>query len=202
MEFTEVVEAWSAADVEAIHPLRAIDQQAYWESGQAQAEQAAAWVPAGGTIVDFGCGEGRLSIPLSQMGLEVVAVDSSIEMLQRLRRNMKDRDGHRIAAILNSHGLNLESVLSNAGIEQVDAIVARAVLIHHNYEGVSALVHSFAQVLQPGGYLIADWPVGRPHERRDWIDVTTWEPGHRERVALNWGFDLVEDSTPGVWVKQ
>ncbi len=47
-------------------------------------------VPAPASIVDFGAGTGRLSIPLSQMGYAVTAVEPCQEMLAQLQ--IKDRD--------------------------------------------------------------------------------------------------------------
>ncbi|MHB8465158.1 MAG: class I SAM-dependent methyltransferase [Acidimicrobiales bacterium] len=42
-------------------------------------------VPSGGTVVDLGCGAGRLAHPLAERGHEVVAVDISPSMLAWVR---------------------------------------------------------------------------------------------------------------------
>lgn len=195
-KFADVTKAWDQASEDHIHPLHKINVDEYWASGVAQAEHAAQYIPDDGVVVDFGCGNGRLTIPLIRMGFNVIAVDASPTMLQRLADNAK-RSKLSVNAVV-SDGLNLPELLSET---QVDVIVARAVLIHHSHTDVERLVRSFGNVLDPGGVLVADWPVGRNHERRDWIDVTTWEPQRRETVAAAAGFALVEDSTPGVWEK-
>jgi hypothetical protein len=45
MTAADVITAWDQADPEAIHPLRRVSEDAYWESGQVQAEMLAAWTP-------------------------------------------------------------------------------------------------------------------------------------------------------------
>ena len=40
---------------------------------------------AGGTVLELGCGTGRVSIPIAQAGMDVVGVDSSSAMLTRAR---------------------------------------------------------------------------------------------------------------------
>lgn len=195
MDFDSVVTAWDKAPVTAIHPLRNVSDTAYWDSGRAQAVDAARHIPEGGSVVDFGCGDGRIAIPLARMGFHVYAVDASAAMLKRVKTHAT-RENVPLVTV-KSDGLNLATKF----LVPVDAVVCRAVLIHHIHEDVVRLVHNLTSVLKPGGFLVADWPVGRHHERRDWIDVTTWEPKHRSRVAHAAGLELVEDDTPTVWRK-
>lgn len=188
-----VVQAWNKADPWRIHPTREHEsEEAYWESGVLQAEQLAAHIVSGGTVIDFGCGDGRLSIPLAKAGFDVLAVDASEAMLERLTFNTQ-LAGVTIRTRL-SDGLDLK-------VEPVDAILARAVLIHHSHADVTRLVTALSKLILPGGLFIADWPVGPHHERIDWIDVTTWESEHRLVVAEAAGLTLVEDSKTSVWRK-
>jgi SAM-dependent methyltransferase len=87
-----------------------------------------------------------------------------------------------------------------------DAVNARAVFIHHAHDDVAVMVHNLARCIRPGGFLVADWPVGDHHERVDWIDVTTWDSGYRQEVATAAGLTLVTEGEPrvrpSVWVKQ
>lgn len=48
-------------------------------------EVIAAAVPAGATILELGCGVGRVTHPLAERGFTVTAVDESAEMLERVR---------------------------------------------------------------------------------------------------------------------
>lgn len=190
-QFAEVIEAWQHADANHIHPLRRASKEEYWASGVAQAEQAAQYIPAGGRVLDFGCGEGRLAIPLAQMGFDVIAADAAPAMLDRLRKRARSQKVR--LQVAETDGSNLVTL--------VDAVVCRAVLIHHAHEDVARLVGAFSAILKPGGVLIADWPTGKHHERRDWIDVTTWVPKDRQLVAERVGLELIADGTPSVWRK-
>lgn len=191
MRFQEVTARWDHAGVQHIHPLRSIDETAYWESGVYQAQDAARWIPEGGSVIDFGCGDGRLTRPLARMGFDVTAIDASARMLSRL--------------CTQDEGLSFKTIQSDgfdlALLDLVDAIIARAVLIHHSHDDVAKLVTELAYLIKPGGVFIADWPIGVHHERRDWIDVTTWEEPHRLAVGTAAGLELVDDGTPSVWRK-
>lgn len=196
--FKDVVEGWQVAPVTAIHPLAHVSDEAYWESGRAQALEASEWIPDGGTVMDFGCGNGRLTIPLAKLGYTVYAVDASRAMLKRVKA-AAEKDELPIR-------LQLSDGLTYLDVDPVDTIVCRAVLIHHDYEGVTKLVNALVDVLKPGGFLVADWPTGKPYVRQNWTDVTTWEPKHRLKVAEAAGLELVQPGTdahgaPSVWRK-
>lgn len=195
LDFASVVEAWQTAPVEAIHPLRSISEDSYWESGRSQALDASHWIPEGGTVIDFGCGDGRVAIPLTKLGFEVWAVDASQEMLDRLVYNPEV--DHFLAAAIQSDGSNLRDDMKTDVM--FDAVVCRAVLIHHGYDDATRLILALSKCLKPGGVLIADWPIGPRYERQSWTDVTTWVPAHRLAVADGAGLELVEDATPSVW---
>lgn len=195
-DFQAVVDGWRHADPDLIHPSRGRNMDDYWSSGASQAIDAAAYAPDGGRVLDFGCGDGRLAIPLALLGFDVVAVDSSPEMLERLAANALDQDVE-VATVL-SDGTGLAELIGRT----VDVVVCRAVLIHHSYTDGARLVTSLAGVLDTGGHLVADWPVGRPHERRDWIDVTVWDTKRRAAVASRAGLTLVSDDGPSVWVRR
>lgn len=189
-DFAGVVSAWRKADPSHIHPLRNVSEDDYWASGRAQAEQAAQWIEPGGTVVDFGCGDGRLTLPLLDLGFDVFAVDASPAMLARVES--RTQDAH---TILSDGTTDLAKLIG----EKVDAVVARAVLIHHSHSDVAVIVRTLSKCLKPGGVFIADWPLGPHHERRDWIDVTTWELAERKKVADANGLELINDGS--VWRK-
>lgn len=198
LDFEGVVQAWNAAGEESIHPLWSVDQNRYWESGRFQAQQITQYAPEGARVVDFGCGNGRLTIPLVQLGYDVLAVDSSATMLDRLEKNARAAGVGVTGA--QSDGSDLTTIL---GRKKADVIVARAVLIHHDYDGVRRLVTDLAKALKKGGHLVADWPLSqRPGERDSWISVTTWNPATRLKVAEEAGLVPVSVSTePTVWRK-
>lgn len=196
--FQSVVHAWdSGVEQREIHPL-GDDEAAYWASGEAQAQQAAELLDEGARVVDFGCGNGRIAIPLAKLGYKVTAADSSAKMLEWLSKNAAEA-GVEIETIQT----NGDDLSKKMGKRKADAILARAVLIHHDYAGVERIVGNLSSSLRKGGLLIADWPLGKnPGERATWISVTTWKPEHRIAVAEKAGLTparLAEE--PSVWRK-
>lgn len=202
-DFHGVVEAWRKADPKHIHPTREHESEAaYWESGKPQAQLVADLLNGSGTVLDFACGDGRIAIPMAQLGLVVHACDASVEMIERLEHNARVQGAEGIVTFLSDGTTDW----SEPALESFDAINARAVFIHHAHADVERIVPNLASLLKPGGFFICDWPVGGHHERVDWIDVTTWDYDHRARVAANAGLELVSEGEPrvrpSVWRKQ
>jgi len=195
VKFEEVIAAWNGAGEGSIHPLDP-DSQEFWDLGWAQAEQVGQYSKPGGRVVDFGCGNGRLSIPLVSMGYEVLAVDASANMIAALKKRAKDI-GAKVPAA-QSDGSDLGRIM---GRKKADVVISRAVLIHHDYAGVERIVNNLARVLRRGGYLIADWPIGTPQERQTHLQVTVWDPARRLAVAKAAGFELVDGADVSVWRK-
>jgi SAM-dependent methyltransferase len=188
----DVVTAWDRADPEAIHPTRRVSEGAYRESGQTQATMLANLIPAGANVMDFGCGDGRVAVPLAELGYQVTAVDSSPRMLAALAEQTPDMP------TFQSDGSDLGRLL---GRRKMDAAYCLAVLIHHDYEDGAALVAALSKTVRKGGLLVLDWPTsGQPHERVDWIDVTTWHPERQQSVANDLGLTRIDSSLPwSVW---
>lgn len=198
LNFHDVVGAWDRADEAHIHPLWESDQDRYWASGEYQAAQVGEWARKGATVVDFGCGNGRLTVPLARMGYDTIGVDASTTMLQRLSERTEEA-GVKVRSV-QSDGSDLAAKL---GKKKADVVVIRAVLIHHDYAGVEKIVTGVTKALKRGGHLIADWPIGeRPGERETWISVTVWDALHRLKVAEKAGLVPVRvGDDPTVWRK-
>lgn len=199
-DFQGVIEAWQRDGENGghrIHPLP-VDSAEWWALGEIQAAQVDEYAEAGDLVIDFGCGYGRLSIPLKRAGYDVLAVDASQAMIDGLAARA-EADGLQIDALL-SDGSELLDIVDHAIGHRAAVVISRAVLIHHDYAGVERLVTQLASVLRPGGILIADWPTSEnPRERTHWVDVTTWDPAHRAAVAARAGLELVEGTD--VWRK-
>lgn len=209
MRLADVVAAWRVADPKHIHPTREhVSEEAYWESGRLQAEVVHELLPEGGTVLDFGCGDGRIAIPLAKLGFEVYAVDAAPEMLERLRHQAKVQ-GMPVSEFRGDTDTPIYPMVWDGTYPwelDADAVNARAVFIHHTHADVEVIVRNLAPLIKPNGYLIADWPVGEHHERRDWIDVTTWDYNHRAKVAESAGLELLTEGvptvSPSVWRKK
>ncbi|MGW4493767.1 class I SAM-dependent methyltransferase [Streptomyces sp. NPDC004376] len=193
MKLNEVVEAWDRADPAAIHPTREHESEdAYWASGSAQALLLAKELKVGSRALDFGCGDGRVAIPLRAMGVDVTGVDSSPRRLAALTERDPD------LTTIQSDGSDLGKQL---GRRKMDAVYCLAVLIHHGYKDGAALIAALAKTVRKGGLLILDWPTSeQPHERTHWIDVTTWSREQQTAVADGLGLTAVDTSLPwSVW---
>jgi 2-polyprenyl-3-methyl-5-hydroxy-6-metoxy-1,4-benzoquinol methylase len=172
----DAVAAWNQPGTTAyIHPSRGISEDAYWKSGRKQADLLATSIPAGGKVMDFGCGDGRVAIPLRALGYDVTAVDGSTHMLDALAANDPDIPSFQ------SDGSDLGSHL---GRRKMDAVYCLAVLIHLNYASAETLIRNLRAIVKKGGLLILDWPVAdEPAEGVAWLDVTTWSQEQQDTLA-------------------
>jgi 2-polyprenyl-3-methyl-5-hydroxy-6-metoxy-1,4-benzoquinol methylase len=188
MSADDVIAAWDKADPTAIHPLRTVSEDAYWDSGKAQADMLATVLPAGAKVIDYGCGDGRVAIPLRAAGYDVTAVDSSQAMLDRL----VDRDPDM--PVLLSRGTDLAELYGR----KADAIVSLAVLIHYSYaDALDLIAQMRATVNGRNGLLVLDWPVSdQPSEAHDWIGVTTWSAKQQADACRRIGLKPVDSDLP------
>jgi 2-polyprenyl-3-methyl-5-hydroxy-6-metoxy-1,4-benzoquinol methylase len=193
MTAEDVIKAWDQPEArQAIHPTRGLSEDAYQASGQAQAELLAADIPAGAKVMDFGCGDGRVAIPLRALGYEVTGVDASPRML----------------AALAQHDPNLTTFQSDGsdfgkhlGRRKFDAVACLAVLIHHDYETGEQLVESLRAVVKKSGILALDWPTAdEPSDGHGWIGVTTWSTERQADLAARLKMERVDVDRPwSVW---
>jgi SAM-dependent methyltransferase len=187
MSIDTVIEAWNAADPVAIHPARGISEDAYRESGEVQAELLATVLPAGCRVVDFGCGDGRVALPLAALGYEVTGADGSQAMLDRLTASSPD-----LPTVLTD-GTDLPAKLG----KKADAVVSLAVLIHHGYEAAERIIAGLRSSVRVNGLLILDWPVSEaPREGGGWISVTTWSREQQDAVCARLGLKRVDSDLP------
>lgn len=187
MTAADIIEAWDQADPTAIHPTRAIDEDAYWNSGRNQAALLGTILTGGAKVVDFGCGDGRVAIPLRELGYDVTAVDASPTMLDRLHQW-----DPAMPTVLSS-GTGLNAALG----KKVDAVVSLAVLIHHNYADCLDLLTELRQAVKLGGILILDWPVSdEPVEGQAWLEVTTWSQEAHDDACARIGLKPVDARLP------
>ncbi|GAA4824384.1 class I SAM-dependent methyltransferase [Streptomyces ziwulingensis] len=188
MTAADVITAWDQADPEAIHPLRRVSEDAYWESGRAQADMVATVIPDGAKVMDFGCGDGRVAIPMGALGYEVTAVDSSQRMLDRLTERAPD--------VTIAH-TTADGIVGHLGRRRMDAVYALAVLIHHSYADCLHIIGRLRAATKLGGVLVLDWPVSEtPGEADSWIGVTTWSPQQQADACARIGLEPVDSGLP------
>lgn len=188
MTADEVIRAWDQADPTAIHPLRNVSEDAYWDSGKAQADMLATAIPDGAKVLDFGCGDGRVAIPMAAAGFEVTAVDASRNMLDRLAE--RDPDITTVQA-------DADGIAGHLGRRRMDAVYTLAVLIHHSYTDCLHIISKLRAATKLGGTLILDWPVSEtPTEADSWIGVTTWSREQQDEACAQIGLEPVDSDLP------
>ena len=188
MTAQSVIEAWDQADPDAIHPLRRVSEDAYWDSGKAQADMLASVITDGAKVLDFGCGDGRVAIPMAGLGYDVTAVDSSQRMLDRLAERAPDVTAVHAAA---------DGIAAHLGRRRMDAVYCLAVLIHHSYADCLNIIGKLRAATKLGGILVLDWPISdQPGEADSWISVTTWSKEQQADACERLGLELVDSELP------
>lgn len=188
MTADDVIKAWDKADPTAIHPLRNVSEDAYWESGEGQADMLASVIPDGAKVLDFGCGDGRVAIPMARLGFEVTAVDASRNMLDRLTE--RDPDITTVQA-------DADGIAGHLGRRRMDAVYTLAVLIHHSYTDCLHIIGRLRAATKLGGILILDWPTSEtPAEADSWIGVTTWSREQQDEACARIGLEPVDSDLP------
>lgn len=186
--YQDVLGAWDQAPEDDIHPLWTIDRDAYWQSGWDQAAEAAVYAKKGDLVIDFGCGNGRLTAPLAKLGLKVIAADASQRMLDLTAATLKEAGAR--AERIRTDGSDLAKKL---GKRKAALIVSRAVMIHHSPEDVERLLKHLAAALKRGGVIVTDLPLAdQAHARAHWRDVTRWTRADRAAMLARVGLVEVE----------
>ena len=188
MSADDVIRAWDKADPTAIHPLRQVSEDAYWDSGRVQADMLATVIPDGAKTLDFGCGDGRVAIPMAALGYDVTAVDASQNMLDRL---------DAWAGSITTVQADADGIAGHLGRRRMDAVYCLAVLIHHSYADCLNIVGKLRAATKLGGILVLDWPLSEmPSEADSWIGVTTWSAQQQAEACARLGLEPVPSALP------
>lgn len=155
--------------------LQAAWHDRFWESETAAAREAGVWrrrlaasVGQGASVLDAGCGSGRILGPLALAGFKMTGLDSSREMLEAART----RKGCEKAELRCAR---LPSGLPRGPFDAVISTAFSLMLLPP--EDLQRLWGGFHRVLRPGGVLMASFFV-------PWSDILEGEDGswHTERV--------------------
>lgn len=125
-----------------------------WYAGAFDTDGAVATIVElahGAPVLELGAGTGRLAIPLATTGLEVVALDASIEMLDRLRAN--DRAGlvEPVVADMSSFAGALPDRRFGVVVCAFNTILNLA-----DDAAIAACLADVAAVLQPDGIVVIE----------------------------------------------
>lgn len=133
-------------------------------------------VVEGMRVIDFGCGPGRLTIPLAQkvgQAGKVIAVDIQLEMLERTKEKA-------LAEGIN----NIEFIQTNIGVEQLavqKSDLAFLVTVLGEIPNQQHALQLIFNCLKPGGKLIVTEVIFDPHfQRRQSVLKKAQKIGFRE----------------------
>ena len=118
----------------------------------------AAGLSADARVLDVGAGTGRVAIPLSARGCQVVAIEPSPGMLEQLRQ--KDEDG-RVLPLL-AEGSRLPFSADTFRV----IVIARLLYLTTDWR---AILDEACRVLTTGGVLLHEWGNGQADE--EWVHV-------------------------------
>ncbi|HET7486464.1 MAG TPA: class I SAM-dependent methyltransferase [Acidimicrobiales bacterium] len=129
-----------------------------------EASFVASLVPAGGSVLDAGCGTGRVAAELARRGFQVVGADLDERMLEGARAKAPELDWRR----LDLAAPGLAAALGR----RFDAVVAAGnVMIFLEPGTEAAVVANLAGALAPGGVLVAGFQLGGGHLPLDAYDA-------------------------------
>jgi SAM-dependent methyltransferase len=138
-------------------------------------------------VVDLGCGNGQISIPLARQGADVLGIDVSPAMAEQLRSAAE----HEGLSTLDAIARPVEEL--DLPPASVDLIVSSYALHHLRDPDKARLVEAAMTWLRPGGrLLIADMMLGRGGSSRDreiiklkLVTLARKGPGGWWRIAKN-----------------
>jgi SAM-dependent methyltransferase len=130
-------------------------------------------VPAGGSVLDLGCGTGELADAITAAGMRATGCDISPEMLQRAQ-------AADLAGAVNWVRLDPGWRVLPFSPETFDAVVAASVL---EYVGdPAAVLRECCRVLRPGGVVLCTVP--NPHHPIRWLEWLLGVAGRVPAVRL------------------
>jgi len=153
--------------------------------GVAAVKDWAAAIPAGGSILDLGCGHGfPVASALVKLGFDVYGIDASTEMAQEFQLRLP-----------TAH-IRCEAVEQSSYFDrQFDAAIAIGLMFLLNEQSQRQLIHRVAAALHPGGALLFTAPA----QAVSWPDNLTGQQslslGREAYIALleSCGFELADE---------
>lgn len=129
------------------------DEEAFFATGQREIAELLDLTnpPRNGRALDFGCGVGRLTLPLADHFREVVGVDIAPSMIEKAK-TYKGTQGN-VAYVVNQR-----DDLSQFPDESFDFVNASIVLQHMPPRLALGYLREFARILTPGGQLTFTLP--------------------------------------------
>jgi SAM-dependent methyltransferase len=150
-------------------------------------EELIAHTPAGGAVVELGCGNGTDETRELARRFDLTAVDLSREQLRRAQVGVPE------AQFLHGDLLEVEFAARS-----LDAVAAFYVFNHVPRDLLAGLFARIAGWLRPGGHLLASLGCSDlPGWQGEWLGVpmyfSSFPPAENARLLRGAGFELVRD---------
>lgn len=141
-------------------------------------------------ILDYGCGNGWLSVQLAKSGAEVCGIDISGELIRKANE-LKAK--HGLADSISFHEMPAENLtFPDAYFD----IIAGSAMLHHTE--LEAALKNIARVLKPGGRAIFIEPMNQNLLLKIWRALTPWRRSSTERALTAAELRLIKDVFPNV----
>jgi SAM-dependent methyltransferase len=133
-----------------------------------------------GTVLELGCGTGRISLPLGRAGVPLIGIDRSEPMLARARQRVRlARLGHRVRLIRGDiRFLPFRSVRARSRESGFSMVMAPYGMLQSllRERDLSITLDAVKRVLRPGGTfgveLVADLPAWEEYRKR--VSLAGW----------------------------
>lgn len=100
-----------------------------------------------GTILDLGCGEGRNSLYLSQVGYSIVGLDLSMQAIKVMKNNFFEEELKGTAVRADARFLPLKN-------ESINGILAHHLFDHLDFQGCKMAINEAYRILSPDGVML------------------------------------------------
>ena len=130
-------------------------------------------------ILDVGCGTGELTQRISEIGADVVGIDSSEELIVAARRQFPHLPFHH------------QDATQLTDTDQYDGVFSNAVL--HWIQDQEVVTRCLFQVLKPGGRLVVEFGgEGNVQHIREALKVVLQQRGYKRQAQISlWYFPSV-----------
>jgi SAM-dependent methyltransferase len=189
IDMATLQQAWEAAgrrgSDQSISPAGAHGRTAYDSSGRWSAYHLTEVFPPHPdlTLLEFGCGNGRVTQHLAGRYGHILAVDFADSMLEQMR----EMELPGVTPIC-WNGLDCREELYG----RVDAAYSDSVLLHNTHADGATILANLARCVIPGGLLAIQLPVYEvPREPTSWIDVGCWTAQELRHAAAVAGCEVI-----------